>query len=232
MPDELRLPDALAACEAHLAAQPLSPPRLDRDELLYRAGWAAAEAKLASPIPPPSKGGVSGRIGSENENGRGTIAAWSLASAALAASLAVAITLRVQSYGQSSRLIHTQPAQSAVSARAADSALPVRRADFHNPLLARLDVLLSESLAYHRLTAMPLLARSDAASWGVLDQSLALATVDGDSEAVDADLTAVSARELLEEMLPSTERKHSAGSLTPVTLPWSWGAAKSGGDAI
>jgi len=109
MSDELRLPDELAACEARLAAQSLPASRLDRDELLYRAGWAAAEARLAALNPPPSKGweqpstvagGDRAQGGSSREATRGGIstarvtAAWSLTSAAIAASLAVIITLQ------------------------------------------------------------------------------------------------------------------------------------------
>ncbi len=76
MSDELRLPEKLAACEALLAAKPLAATGIDRDQLLYRAGWAAGAetARLA----------------------RGRIAAWSFGSAAVAASLAVTIALQLR----------------------------------------------------------------------------------------------------------------------------------------
>jgi hypothetical protein len=84
MSDELRLPDDLAACEARLAA--IVPPAtgIDRDQLMYRAGWAAGAetARLA-------------RVNARRVEG-GVIAAWSLTSAALAASLAVMATLQTR----------------------------------------------------------------------------------------------------------------------------------------
>ncbi len=79
MSDELRLPDDLAACEARLAAQSLPASGINRDELMYRAGWAACEARLATltlATPLPRRAGV-------------RLAAWSAASAIVAASLAV-----------------------------------------------------------------------------------------------------------------------------------------------
>src|SRR5690606_26157913 len=85
MADEMRLPEELAAFEALLAARALPASRLDRDQVMYRAGWAACEAEF---YPPPSKerarGGISDR--------RQTVG-WSGVSAALAASIAVAVTL-------------------------------------------------------------------------------------------------------------------------------------------
>ena len=53
-PDEPRLPDELAAFEAALAARALPAPRIDRDQLMYRAGWAACEAQWQ---PRPLAGG-------------------------------------------------------------------------------------------------------------------------------------------------------------------------------
>lgn len=39
---KFQLPDELANCETLLARLPLPPPQVARDELMYRAGWAAA----------------------------------------------------------------------------------------------------------------------------------------------------------------------------------------------
>ena len=79
--DELRLPEELAACEARLASQPLATSGIDRDQLMYRAGWAACEASRAA-----SRALV--------DRGLATVAGWSLTSAAVAASLAVIVTLQ------------------------------------------------------------------------------------------------------------------------------------------
>ncbi len=44
MSTENSLPSELAAFEARLRKQPLDRVEIDRDELMYQAGWAAAEA--------------------------------------------------------------------------------------------------------------------------------------------------------------------------------------------
>jgi hypothetical protein len=95
MSDELRLPDHLAACEARLAAQMLPASGINRDELLYRAGWAAGAetARLAVVNPPPLKV----EEGPRRRGARGgNTAAWSLISAAVAASIAVMVTLQLR----------------------------------------------------------------------------------------------------------------------------------------
>jgi hypothetical protein len=85
MSDELRLPDDLAACEAQLAALTLTATGIDRDQLMFRAGWAACEARLSNRA-----------AGVEHmpRRNRTLIAAWSLTSAATAAALAVALALQ------------------------------------------------------------------------------------------------------------------------------------------
>jgi hypothetical protein len=88
MSDELRLPDDLAALEARLAAQSLPASGLSRDELLYRAGWEACDAQSGRTVQVYTK---PARADSTR------IAAWSFVSAALAASLAVAATLHLES---------------------------------------------------------------------------------------------------------------------------------------
>ena len=89
MSDELRLPDDLAACEARLAAQSLPASTINRDELMYRAGWAAGveATRLAAANSPPLKVRARGGV---------RIAVASLTSAAAAASLAVWVTLAWQ----------------------------------------------------------------------------------------------------------------------------------------
>ncbi len=97
MSDELRLPDELAACEARLAGQPLAASAINRDELLYRAGWAACEAQQGRET-------VAATLVSRTTD-RATIAAWSAASAALAAALAVAVTLSLAPHSQPSNTV-------------------------------------------------------------------------------------------------------------------------------
>ena len=90
-PVDTRLPDELARCESILAGMSLPKSRVQRDELLYRAGWAAAERDAKS----CSVRGAEQKQSSRNTGGRSTFA-WSVTSAVVAASLAVAITLQVQ----------------------------------------------------------------------------------------------------------------------------------------
>ena len=102
-PEELRLPDELAALEALLAAKPLAAVRIDRDQLMYRAGWAACEANALQPRPlaggrreVPETPAVTRRSppaepGAVRERRRTVV--WAAGSAALAASIAVMATL-------------------------------------------------------------------------------------------------------------------------------------------
>ncbi|MCC6494522.1 MAG: hypothetical protein IT424_16045 [Pirellulales bacterium] len=99
MSDEVRLPDELAACEARLASLAIPAASIDRDALLYRTGWAAAlesvagaeAARLAEiSLPAPRR---AARPGAGRTRFNSATAACSLASAALAASLAVVATL-------------------------------------------------------------------------------------------------------------------------------------------
>jgi hypothetical protein len=109
MSDDLRLPDDLAAFEALLAAQALPVVGINRDQLMYRAGWAAGEAGRHTP---PLKGGARfdapeapavTRRDPPAEPGAGRerrrTAVWSVVSAAVAASLAVVGTLAWESSG-------------------------------------------------------------------------------------------------------------------------------------
>lgn len=101
MSDEMKLPDELAACEARLAALPLAAARVDRDELMFRAGWAAGHAAVLSPplderdqpstgdpMSPERRAVVLREAVKERIRWRSH-----LATAAVAASLAVAATL-------------------------------------------------------------------------------------------------------------------------------------------
>jgi hypothetical protein len=82
--DELGLSQDLAACEARLASQPLAASGLDRDQLMYRAGWAAREASQVA----------ASRAPVDREPRQRSVAGWSLTSAAVAASLAVIVTFQ------------------------------------------------------------------------------------------------------------------------------------------
>ena len=90
-PVDRPLPDDLVQCESILAHMSLPRSRLQRDELIYRVGWAAAEVHAQS----VTGQGVEPSRSSPGTGGRSTLA-WSVASAAIAASLAVVITLRIQ----------------------------------------------------------------------------------------------------------------------------------------
>ncbi|WP_428307497.1 hypothetical protein [Lacipirellula sp.] len=102
MADEMRLPEELAAFEALLAARSLPASRLDRDQVMYRAGWAACEAQLQPRALPGGRHALPEEVavakGYPRAEPGGTrelrhTVAWSCASAALAATLAVAVTL-------------------------------------------------------------------------------------------------------------------------------------------
>jgi hypothetical protein len=131
MSEELRLPDHLAACEARLAAQPLAASPLNRDELMYRAGWAAAEAALAR----------SGASSPPVAGGKRTALAWSLACSAVAASIAVAMTLSLAAR-YSGPPVASAPPETPLVASPGDrpKAAPPRTPS--DPLLARLDALI------------------------------------------------------------------------------------------
>lgn len=84
MSEEMKLPDELAAYEAQLAALPLAAPQIDRDALMYQAGYAAAVTSPPSKVAEgPWRRGARGGIPWRNN----------LSLAALAASVAIAATL-------------------------------------------------------------------------------------------------------------------------------------------
>jgi hypothetical protein len=200
MSDELRLPDDLAACEARLAAMSLPAAAINRDELMYRAGWAAGAetARLAVAIPPPLKV----EEGPRRRGVRGgIIAAWSLGSAATAAALAVLITL--QSISDSEQI--ADPLQS-------DTATNIV-VETSQPSTVRTTAI---ELPSHGIRRWPtidvglLALRRDALSrYGSLSEKVA--STNGDLPTAAAGKTA---RELLDELLPA-----EAVQYTP-SWPW------------
>jgi hypothetical protein len=204
MSEEMRLPDHLAACEAMLAGQPLAPSGVDRDQLLYRAGWAACEAqreRAATPAdlsPPP---------------GMGRTAAWSLASAALAASLAVAATLQWQSPRRGELAedggLAAPPSASLVAAPTPPQPAPAADyADSDAYLLAAID-----KAGAQRVTA-PLLAMYLHPTRLVRPRSAAELTVNDVSAP-----SSKSARELRQELLPQDPASAGKGA-SPFVWPW------------
>ncbi len=205
MSDELRLPDNLAACEARLAAQSLPASRLDRDQLLYRAGWAAAEARMAALNPPTSKveetpwrRGARGRI----------LAAWSLTSAALAASLAVVATLQFERVEPEQVALRMDVPGAAKSSTAESQPHPrVKQSRPVPPPLRRERPLPS-------LDAGLLALRRDA----LIDPSsmnVRIASFESDV----ATPAAKTARELMEELLPAKGQRQFA---------WPWNTNRTG----
>ena len=202
MSDELRLPDRLAACEAELAAQPLAVSTINRDELMYRAGWAAAEAALsghAANSLPTSSRGVS------------KVIAWSAASAALAASLAVAVTLALSSGGDRSIAVPSGPERPTIMTTVAMTPTDIpapRRLVVIDPLLERLDALANgTSAARGGIDEASVWAATRRLRAGRPDQPIlasAAASATG-SDAIDSR----PARELLDQMLPRRARPSS-----------------------
>jgi hypothetical protein len=191
MSDELRLPDDLAACEARLAAQSLPAAAINRDELMYRAGWAACEARLTG----SSRGAV--RLAS---GGGGIIAAWSLASAATAAALALALSLQWRPAGQLE-----------VAAGKADARVQVSKdAVEAKPLsLAQREVELAALPASRPGIGIGLLSLRRQALNSAWEQPANVVTANGGGLPA-----AKTARELMQEMLP--------GEPVRSTRMWPW----------
>lgn len=203
MSDELRLPDDLAAMEARLAAHAPPASGLNRDELMYRAGWAAAEENLAN----LRLATAASSPHHSSRHARST-AAWSLASAALAASLAVAVTLLVQSPPQAP--LPLAPAIAVQPATVAPLAAPSPRADDVADYLASMSrsnsPLAGALLVMHR--------RPDATGSRSSEATELLNDV-----AAPAPKTA---RDLRQEFLPAPTPA-SPGSASPA-LGWPWNA--------
>jgi hypothetical protein len=224
MSDELRLPDRLAACEAELAAQPLGASTINRDELLYRAGWAAAEAALAnrSEVARPS-----------SDVDKAAIARWSTVSAILAASIAVAATLAI-SNGGADRSIARAPREASktivISVAPASEVADARRSVVIDPLLERLDALARGSVATRSsVREASVWAATRRPRVGRTDQPI-LATVEVRSVAPAA-INGTTARELMDQLLPSGGKASVDTGEAPGVLqflqPLGWG-----GDAI
>ena len=194
MSDELRLPDHLAACEAQLAAQLLPASGINRDELLYRAGWAAGAetARLAVLSPPPSKGGARG----------GITAAWSFASAAIAASIAVAVTLQLQPNQPPTVVANPADAHPQLAAEAIEP----RRSELPRVEFARAS---TKSPGASRINTGLIALRQRAISNAWADTTNVAATT-GDTAAPIPQ----TARELLQELLPAEAARR--------TTDWPW----------
>jgi hypothetical protein len=95
MCDEIKLTEELAACEARLAGQAPPPPDINRDQLMYDSGWAACEAHLQQ----------AGDTPTVKMRGRGLAMAWSVASTAIAASLALVLVMQRESASPAGRAV-------------------------------------------------------------------------------------------------------------------------------
>jgi hypothetical protein len=220
MSDELRLPDRLAACEAELAAQPLDVSRINRDELLYRAGWAAAEAALASRFEIAS--------GSSEVN-KALVARWSVVSAVLAASIAVAATLAISNSGADGSIASAPGEASSpivASVAPASEVADARRQVVIDPLLERLDALARGSGATrHGVREASVWAATRRPRAGRSDQPI-LATVEVRSVAPAA-IDGTTARELMNQLLPSGDKASvdagEASGVLQLLKPLGWG---------
>ena len=219
-PDEPRLPDELAAFEAALAARALPAPRIDRDQLMYRAGWAACEAHprpaTVETYPPAEPGGT---------RERRRALAWSLGSAALAASIAVMATLGWQR--TTSRVDEAGGAGGETPRLAVEEGLPQTIAEVESLTsrdvsAAEIDRLLNASGRNDRLSL--------AGPWFAMKQR-GLGEMANDNnvrtdEAAATDLeppTAKTARELWKELNPN--------ETTTPTPVWPW-RQRISGDSI
>ena len=213
-PEELRLPDELAALEALLAAKPLPAVRIDRDQLMYRAGWGACEARVGSP---PLQGGARGGI-----LDRRRIATWSLASSSLAASIAVMATLGWQG---STSLEEKERAGGGTPRLAEGRGLPqtiaeVERLAARDVSAVEVERLLDSNGRHDRLTlAGPWFAMKQRGFDGSTgDAPLRTDRVTATTDGVPP--SAKTARELWKELNPNE---------TPTPTPvWPWGRPLSG----
>lgn len=228
-PDEPRLPDELAAFEAALAARALAVPRIDRDQLMYRAGWAACEAQWqprplaggrfeARPQPATMEASPPAEPGAARE--RRLAVTWSLGSAALAASIAVMATLGWQE--ATSRSVKTKDVEGGTPQLTADEVTTtvavdeeLARGETAPSLLNNLDHFIdADTHGRQTILAGPWLAM----------QRLDLRQVDArdDHVANDAEAppTPKTIRDLQHELLPNAP--------APPDLVWPWQRTTSG----
>jgi len=202
MSDELRLPDDLAACEARLAAHPLEAPRLSRDELLYRTGWAAAEAERLRKTPGALIHVPAGR----------RIASWSLASAALAASLAVVVTLNAVQPSVAPQTAEKRASPEGTrpdaSSEPRQAATPSQR-DAMDALLARIEAMVSgNSAAGRQAPASTLFALSGPQRRGRWDEPILISMEQ--KSPTRSRVEFATARQLLDEYLPQRAEAESS----------------------
>lgn len=203
MSDEMRLPDELAACEARLAAFGLPSAGIDRDELLYRAGWAAAMAQASVAEKPAGANTAQLALATGDvRRTRLTTAVWSLASAALAASIAVVATLQLRSP------LVVEVAATAQSPVAEASAAP-----------AAVPATVAAEVNARSVRLAPLRPPINAGFIALRQRALTDALAEPEHTAADSDAGMAetkSARELLDEMLPAGRPRPSLG--------WPWRA--------
>jgi hypothetical protein len=222
MSDELRLPDRLAACEAELAAQPLPASTINRDELLYRAGWAAAEAEFSSGALVPA---------STAWSKRGIVATWSAASAALAASIAVAVTLSLVAPREQSIAIRTlnAPPRAAILEDRPHTEPAGQRTEQRvvvDALLARLDALTSGTTAvWDSAPNASIWAWTRKPDLGPWDQPILVTSAV--TSPAPAGVSSTTARELLDQMLPGRAKADANASkrsgVLEILRPLGWG---------
>jgi hypothetical protein len=203
-PDELRLPEELAAYEARLAALPLAASRLNRDELLYQAGWAAAQTKLSSVAAP--------RVQRESKGRQ--VAAWSLGSAALAASLAVAATWAIVAGHAPQAVVEAErlrpPLASVADATGGEAPQPLEAAsvprDERGELaLANLEEMLRWNQATPSASLLAAIRRSQTLRW---DQPIFVSTAS--RAAAESRAAPPTMRALRDELLPAASENSDA----------------------
>ncbi|HYO25221.1 MAG TPA: hypothetical protein VEQ85_09740 [Lacipirellulaceae bacterium] len=218
---ELRLSDELAACEARLAAH--APPRLplDRDELMYRAGWAAAEARAAGLA-------TAAALPAPRAESRRTILAWSTTSGLAAAALAVVATLAVTAPAPRSpelAAVSIAPVPPSEQPKPEPPRAAFQPGRSETELAARLETWLGERSGRPRsLTPAALLGMGpDGDLPGLNDLAH-----EAPSAASASAIPPATARELLQEFLPHAVRPpagsaDSPGAILRLLTPATWG---------
>jgi hypothetical protein len=193
--------------------------------LMYRAGWAAAEAALSrSTVEAISKSG----------RGRATVAAWSTASAALAASIAVAVTMAILGRGGNREIAMgvgnaQSPIVAALELTPSADVMP-RRQVVVDPLLERLDALANgTATARSSVREASVWAATHRPRLGRPDQPILASSGAGTTGPTAIDSR--TARELLDQLLPS-RAKAAGGSVESSGVLNLLRPLTSGGDTI